>query len=166
MKTILAIDPATVCGWAALTGATLSGGTWDLSIRRDESGGMRVVRFEAKLNEIAGAYRIGLVVFEAARNCAPRMQGALVVQAELQGVLKLWCERRRIAYRGYSPSEIKKYATGKGNANKEAMVAAARQRWPEFKGDDNEADARWLVILAERDYAGGATLADVAEEAA
>ena len=67
------------------------------------------------------------ILREAARHAAPKMQGALVVQATLQGVLVAWAEEQGLEYRGYSPSEIKKFATGKGNANKEAMVKAARE---------------------------------------
>lgn len=141
---ILAIDPATKTGWAHSCGTS---GTWDLSIRRDESAGMRLIRFRSKVNEILRAVGVDLLVFEAARNAAPKMQGALVVQAEIQGVLKAWCEDNAVAYRGYSPSEIKRRATGKGNANKAAMVAAARLRWPSV-ADDNQADALWLLDLA------------------
>lgn len=125
-------------------------GTWDLSVRRDESGGMRLVRLAGKLNEM---HKLGidLVVFEAARHCAPGMQGALVCQAEMQGLIKHWCEEKGINYRGYSPTEIKKHATGKGNAKKDAMIAAARAKWQNVK-DDNEADARFLLDLAEKEY--------------
>ena len=45
---------------------------------------------------------------------------------------------------------IKKFATGKGNADKETMVLAARRRWPVWKRekyDHNEADARWIAEL-------------------
>lgn len=148
MKTILAIDPATKCGFALSIGAS---GTWDLSIRRDESAGMRLIRLRSKLRDLM-AVDIHLVAFEAARNCAPKMQGALVVQAELQSVIKTFCEDNKIEYRGYSPTEIKKHATGKGNANKAKMLAAARVKWPQFKGDDNEADALWLLDLAMKEY--------------
>lgn len=149
-RRILAVDPATRCGWAHTCGAS---GTWDLSIRRDESAGMRLIRFSGKLDEIHRGVGVDLVVYEAARHAAPKMQGALVVQAMIQGVLITWCEQHGIEYRGYSPSEIKKTATGKGNACKADMVAAARIRWPNV-GDDNEADARWLLELALRDYGG------------
>lgn len=143
---ILAIDPATKCGFAHSCGAA---GTWDLSVRRDESVGMRLIRFRGKLNEVLQSVGVELVVFEAARHVAPNMQGALVVQSEFQGILKAWCEDNRLQYRGYSPAEIKKHATGKGNANKEAMKAAALAKWPGVKlADDNEADARWLLDLA------------------
>ncbi len=46
-------------------------------------------------------------------------------------------------------SEIKKYATGKGNAGKPAMVKAARKRWGRSDltmGQHDEADA--LLVLA------------------
>jgi Holliday junction resolvasome RuvABC endonuclease subunit len=146
---IFALDPATNCGWAHSSG---SSGTWDLSIRRDESGGMKLMRLVSKLSEVNGCAAIGLVVFEAARHAMPKMQGALVHQAEMQGVIKHWCEERAILYRGYSPNEIKKHATGKGNAGKPEMVAAAKLKWPGFNGDDNEADARWLLDLAMKEY--------------
>lgn len=142
---ILAIDPATKCGWAHSSGPS---GTWDLSVRRDESAGMRLIRFRSKLFEVAMA-GVDLVVFEAARHAAPKMQGALVVQTELQSVVKVWCEDNRIEYRGYSPSELKKHATGKGNANKDDMMRAAQAKWPaKMIRDDNEADALWLLDLA------------------
>ena len=146
---ILAIDPATKCGWASSLGMS---GTWDLSIRRDESAGMRLLRLRGKLEEVHAVHPIRLVAFEAARNCAPRMQGALVVQAELQSVIKLWCETVGVDYRGYSPTEIKRHATGKGNSNKAAILSAAKARWTDrVIGDDNEADALWLLDLAQRD---------------
>lgn len=140
---ILALDVATKCGWAHSSGI---GGTWDLSIRRDESAGMRLIRFAGKLNEIRVNAGVDVVVFEAARNAAPKMQGALVVQATIQGVLIHWCEENGIEYRGYSPSEIKKHATGKGNANKDLMLATAREKFGEVV-DDNHADALWILDL-------------------
>lgn len=147
---ILALDPATHCGFAHSCGAS---GTWDLSCKRDESKGMKLVRVTSKLNELwDGGKGFDMLVFEAARNAGPKMQGALVVQAEIQGVIKHWCEKRNVNYRGYSPSEIKKHATGKGNANKDAILAAAKAKWPSFAGDDNEADAKFLLELAMKEY--------------
>jgi len=109
---------------------------------------MRLIRFVAKLEEIYESVGIDLVVFEAARNAAPGMQGALVFQAEMQGVLKHWCDDRVINYRGYSPSEIKTHATGRGNSAKTDIIAAARERWDNIH-DDNHADALWLLDLAQ-----------------
>jgi Holliday junction resolvasome RuvABC endonuclease subunit len=149
MNNFLALDPATKCGWAHSSGAF---GTWDLSAKRDESKGMRLVRLRAQLNEVL---RLGVdyVFFEAARHAAGT--NALVVQSELQGIIKIWCEDNRALglikeYRGIGPSEIKKFATGKGNANKEAMIAAAKKRFPHCDiQDDNQADALMLLELAK-----------------
>jgi len=145
---ILAIDPATHCGWAFGDGRTHVSGTWDLSTRRDESSGMKLIRLRAKLEHFVPASDV--VVFEAARHSAPGMQGALVHQARLQSVIEMWCEDRGVEYRGYSPSEIKKFATGKGNAGKPAVVAAVESRWGAV-ADDNEADAVALLYLAHHE---------------
>jgi Holliday junction resolvasome RuvABC endonuclease subunit len=147
---VLALDLATKTGWAHSCGAS---GVYDLSIRRDESSGMRLIRLNSKLNHIRDEIGIDLLIFEAARHNGPGMQGALVVHAELQGTVKLWCELNKVAFRGYSPSEIKKHATGKGNANKEKMVVAAEAKWPNVEIiDDNQADAMWLLDLALQEY--------------
>lgn len=48
-------------------------------------------------------------------------------------------------YKTVSPSELKKFATGKGNADKAKMIAAAKERWPGREYTDNEADAAWVA---------------------
>lgn len=150
---ILALDPATKCGWAYLQiGGSIASGTWDLSRRRDESDGMKLIRFEKKLNEIASV-GIDLLVFEAARHSAPGMQGALVHQSKLQGVLEKWAAEHAIEYRGYSPSEIKKHAAGKGNAGKPAVLEAVRAKYGYTGSDGDEADAIALLYLAKDEYA-------------
>ena len=147
---ILALDPSTHCGWAHSCGAS---GTWDLSVRRDESGGMRLIRLGSKLKEVLDSEGIDLLAYEAARNQGPKMQGALVVQSELQATIKLFCEDSGIEYRGYSPSELKKHATGKGGSGKPAMLAAAQEMWPgKVFVDDNQVDALWLLDLAQSEY--------------
>lgn len=144
---ILALDVATHCGWATRNGS----GVWDLSIKRDESAGMRLIRFKSKLVEICNVDEIDLVVFE---RTAGFHKNALIVQAELHGVLKLFLEENNIDYRAYSAPEIKKHATGKGNANKKLMMETAKKHWPDiFIIDDNMADALWIYDLALNDYA-------------
>lgn len=116
---------------------------------------MRLVRLRGKLNELLQSCSIDIVVFEAARNAAPKMQGALVVHAEFQATIKVWCQDSSIQYRGYSPTEIKRHATGKGNASKSDMMAAAVSRWQRPIIDDNEADALWLLDLATSEFNQG-----------
>jgi len=149
---ILALDLGTLTGWAHSAGYS---GTWDLSVKRDESRDMRLIRFRSKLQQTFSGIAVDLIVFEAARNAAPGMQGSLVVQAELQAVLKVWADDEDIDYRGYSAKEIKKHATGKGNASKLAMLDAAQRKWPERRIETaDEADALWLLDLAMTEYAG------------
>lgn len=65
--------------------------------------------------------------------------------------LTAWCERNGVPYRGVPVGTIKLFATGKGNAGKEAVMAAVRA-WGYQPVDDNEADALALLrwALAER----------------
>lgn len=49
---------------------------------------------------------------------------------------------------------VKRTATGKGNADKLAMIAAANARWSLSLGpkDDDEADARWIAETAGQQF--------------
>ena len=59
--------------------------------------------------------------------------------------LTAWCEREGIAYQGVPVGTIKRFATGKGNAGKDAVMAAVRARG--FSpADDNEADAIAILL--------------------
>lgn len=144
---ILALDPATKCGWAT-SGAS---GVWDLRVKKDESSGMRLIRLRAKLDDVHKLVGIDLLVFEASRNM--KYGQAVKIAAQLQGVIELWCTDNQIEYAAFSPAQIKKHATGKGNADKQAMIAAAKKKWIDREiTDDNEADALWLLDLATSEY--------------
>ena len=58
--------------------------------------------------------------------------------------LTAWAELRGVPYQGVPVGTVKRHATGHGNADKQAMMAAARARGF-LPADDNEADA--LAIL-------------------
>lgn len=45
------------------------------------------------------------------------------------------------------PATVKQFATGKGSADKDAMVLATARRFPDFEGDNNAADALWLAAM-------------------
>lgn len=148
---ILAIDPGTACGWAfADEKHTVASGTWDLSTKRDESAGMKLLRLEAKLEFVKNDLGADLVVYETPANHTYPL--ALISHAKFIGVIERFCTAKGINYRGYAPNEIKKFATGKGNANKEAVAAAVRGKWKADVQDDNEADAIALLELARSHY--------------
>lgn len=148
-RCILAIDPGTHCGWALRNGKSLNSGTWDLAPRRYEGAGMRYLRFRKHLNEIADVCTPELVVFEEVHRHAGT--DAAHIYGGIRAELQSWCEAKGITtYSGLPVGTIKKHATGKGNAKKPAMVEAAQTKWPgQQVADDNQADALWMLDLAE-----------------
>ena len=150
--TILAIDPGTHCGWAlraAETGAYLSG-VWDLGARRHEGGGMRFLRLRSYLLEVLDGVTVGMVAYEEVRRHlgtdAAHIYGGIVAGITAE------CEARGIPYCGIPVATIKKAATGRGNADKAAMVEAALARWPGWTPEsDDEADARFIAEAAARE---------------
>ena len=141
---ILALDIATKTGWRTET----SSGVWDFSkSKRGDSYGMRLIRFKSSVKEILDLEEIDIVVYERP---AGMFKSSIIVASEMIGVLIALCEEREIQYTAYSATEIKKFATGKGNAKKQDMIDAAIELGfnPE---DDNEADAIHLYNLAKKD---------------
>jgi crossover junction endodeoxyribonuclease RuvC len=67
---------------------------------------------------------------------------------ELSGIIRYALWRRDIPFIIVQPSSVKKYATGNGNAAKDAMLGAAYKRLPGFDGGNDEADAAWLRAMA------------------
>jgi len=142
-KKILALDIATKTGWKTSTAS----GVWDLKVNRGESEGMRVVRFHSKVKELIELENIELVAYERAGGM---FKGAIIVESEMIGALKLLCMNKNVDMACYSATEIKKFATGKGNAKKDAMIQAAIDLGYHPK-DDNEADAIHIYRLCEKD---------------
>ncbi len=104
---------------------------------------MRYLRFKRWLNELKLACsHINVVYFEEVRRHAG--VDAAHIYGGLLGHLSSWCEHHNIPYVGVPVGTIKKYATGKGNASKDEMIASVCKRGHE-PSDDNEADA--LAIL-------------------
>jgi Holliday junction resolvasome RuvABC endonuclease subunit len=144
MSTILALDLGTATGWAlCTTDGQIVSGTQSFKPGRYEGGGMRFLRFRAWLTELqASAGPIGACYFEEVRRHAG--VDAAHVYGGLMATLTSWCEGQGIPYSGVPVGTIKKDATGKGNADKAAMVAAM-QALGHAPGDDNEADALALL---------------------
>lgn len=148
---VLGIDPGTNCGWALRHGPdSYDSGVWDLRSKRHEGGGMRYLRMRAALQNILNAFTPDAVFYEEVR----RHMGvdAAHVYGGIVAVISEECEARGIPYKGVPVSTAKKLATGKGNAKKDAMVAAARERWPGFDpASDDEADARFIAEAGWRE---------------
>lgn len=93
------------------------------------------------------------LVLEAVRGCdLVAIEGysygargrAVVSLGELGGVVRLALWDAGIPYLEVPPTVVKKYATGKGNASKEAVLVEAVRRLGYPGSSTDEADALWL----------------------
>jgi hypothetical protein len=149
---ILALDLGTTCGWAMrLADGAIVSGTQSFRPGRYEGGGMRYLRFRSWLDEIA-APAPAAIYFEEVR--AHAGTDAAHVYGGYLAHLAAWAEQRRLPYQGVPVGTIKRHVTGRGNAPKEAVLAAVRARG-HHPADDNEADAIALLLWAV-ETAGGA----------
>ena len=152
MSTILALDLGTTTGWALRTGdGRITSGTQSFKPGRFEGGGMRFLRFRRWLTDTkAAADGIDEVHFEEVRRHAG--VDAAHAYGGFLATLTAWCEHHQIPYAGVPVGTIKKHATGKGNADKTAMVAAMRALGHDPQ-DDNQADALALLMMVPSDSA-------------
>lgn len=74
--------------------------------------------------------------------------GSTVILGEFGGVLRLLLVRSGLRVVDVPPSTLKRWATGKGNAGKAAVVSALTKRYGRTFETDNEADAFGLAVIA------------------
>jgi hypothetical protein len=150
----LALDLGTRTGWALgaarpfAPGRVVSG-VQSFASGRFDGGGMRFLRFRRWLDEVLAG--VSVVYFEEVRRHVGT--DAAHVYGGLLATLTAYCEERSIPYQGVPVGTIKRHATGKGNADKTAMVAAIRAKGYAPR-DDNEADAIALLLAMEGEGAG------------
>lgn len=149
MSRILALDLGNKTGFAVKIDGEINSGMQDFSPRRWDGGGMRFLRFRRWLEEIHLSTSFKEVYYEEVRR--HRGTDAAHVYGGLQGVLTAWCEENKIPYEAIPVGTIKKWATGHGGCNKQAMIdAAVAKGWE--PADHNEADAQHLLdyVLSTR----------------
>ena len=152
-SSMLALDLGTTTGWAMrLTDGAIVSGTMAFRPGRYEGGGMRYLRFRAWLDELARDRGLDAVYFEEVRRHvgtdAAHLYGGFLAH------LTAWCEQRAVPYQGVPVGTIKRHVTGRGNADKQVVIAAVTARGHR-PADDNEADAIAILLWAI-DTAGGA----------
>jgi hypothetical protein len=144
---ILALDLGGFTGWALShrDGAIVSG-TEQFRQDRWSGGGMPYLRFRHWLGEVAeNSGGLVMVVYEEVRAHAGTT--AAHAYGGFQATLTAWCEDQSLPYEGVPVGTIKRFATGKGNAGKPAVIAAIKARGF-APADDNEADALALLLWA------------------
>ncbi len=138
---ILALDIATKTGWCTESAS----GTWDFSLKRGESYGMRVVKFKAAVREMINLEEISIVSYERP---AGLHKSSIMVASEMVGVLHDLCIEMKVEVTNYAAKELKKHATGNGNAGKPLMIAKAKELGYS-PADDNQADAIHLYRMTK-----------------
>lgn len=103
-----------------------------------------------------------LPTFVAIEGYAYAMANQAHQLGEVGGVVRTVLWGHCFPFRIHSPSSVKKFATGKGNATKEEMVAAARTRFAfpflshvdrlEDRTVEDLADATWLAEMARVEW--------------
>jgi Holliday junction resolvasome RuvABC endonuclease subunit len=151
--TILALDMATKTGWAVSDPEGATSGVQVFDVRRGESPGMRWLRFDAWLEQVhilaTARHPMGVLVYELAHH---RGGASTAVGVGFATKAQEFAARHNIELMPVHTATLKKFATGSGKADKDAMIAAARARgWT--PQDDNEADALWLLEYAKRELA-------------
>lgn len=144
---VLALDLGTSAGWALKSpDGHITTGTVSLKHTRYDGGGMRYLRFRRWLEQLdLDTGPIEAVYFEEVRRHAGT--DAAHVYGGLLGMLTAWCEETLVAYQGVPVGTIKRFITGKGNADKAAVIAAV-QAQGFAPADDNEADAIAILLWA------------------
>lgn len=182
-RRILGIDPGTQLGYAVvdvtvradqsatrpdLGGSLVYAGVWNLAAGDYDSGAIRFLRLRRLLSEV----RPDVIFYEEPRATPPAMGDASVAAilarsmtsaeflAAIKATICCWAEEFGVPCAGVPIGTIKKRATGKGNASKEMMIVAANTEFgvkldPEHPGDDNVADALWVLKHGLDDCWGG-----------
>lgn len=145
---LLAIDPGSACGWAVLhSGRIVASGVWNLAPRRGDSPGVRYLKLRSRLTDVKDRWpELELVAVEQAHH---RGGAATEYAIGIVTHVQSWCAEVGVEHLVVHGSAVKKAATGRGNADKAAMVAAAIARWPGWEPEtDDEADARFIAVAA------------------
>jgi Holliday junction resolvasome RuvABC endonuclease subunit len=138
---VLALDLGTKCGWATYTNGSIQCGT----VKFDA--GNRFASFNDTLCAIHKDHPLSAIAYEHVHRHAGTQ--AAHVYGGFWGILSMFSGANVVPLIAIGVGTIKKHATGKGNASKDQMIAAATAKWPDMAiPDDNAADALWILDWA------------------
>ena len=144
---LLAIDIGTTTGWARCSrDGKIASGSEKFAPKRMEAAGQRWLKFRAFLAEQRQqAGEIHAVYYEDVKQHAGTL--AAHVYGGFLAMLEAWCAANNVPLRPVGVGVVKKHWTGKGNADKAAMIIEAKRRG--FAPvDGNHADALAILSLA------------------
>lgn len=140
---IFAIDPATKSGWVSFLGQDEI--KLGLKTLTGEKPGKKWSEFENWLTEqitITGSKYVGIEM-----PVYNRHSNAFLHHGKLAGVAEKVAYKTNVKLIYSTPTEIKKLACGKGNANKKLVLEGAKTHFNYQGNDDNESDAIWIYFL-------------------
>ena len=149
---ILAIDQATVSGYAVVdNGVITQSGVWNLSDKKrsGESRGMRYIRLEKYLKDAHKTWNFDLVVHE---QTLLRGGNATELANGFKAIILKFATENGIEVSCVHATELKKFATGNGKADKLEMIAACERLTGISPVDDNESDACLIGLWAWKKY--------------
>lgn len=141
---VLGIDPSlTATGIAHADGGL---GTIKTNFREKDARLSHIYEEVYEAGERAQGW-MGTMTARAVIEDLPKQAMGAGITGMVQGVVRLALIQNRIPYVKIPPATLKKFATGKGNADKLAM----REAWLQFSGidnpDDNQVDAAFLRLI-------------------
>lgn len=157
---IIGFDCATHTGWAVVdnSGKYVDSGVQDFSKRRGESNGIMFLRFRQWLKEFVALIvhttkdnDSVVIYFERAHN---RGGAPTEIGYNLTGRIQEFCAENSIEFRAVHTGELKKWATGHGNADKQMMKDKAAEWLGRPPISDDEADALCLAMFGAYEVGG------------
>ncbi len=151
-RRILALDLGTNTGWASnvLEAKVAFSGSREFS---GEITGWMYLAFKQWLVQWLKEHPVQLVVYEETfsgrnMNADKVLHGFLAIVQYVHAELYV-DQETRFSLQKVHQSKIKKFATGKGNAKKDAMAGAYLSRFGVSPLDSDQCDAVWLLKYAE-----------------
>lgn len=149
----LALDMAMTTGYAILDRGQVRAGCYNIPTAKkgrktlpDDHMGKRLLDFETWVHNILSKLQPNVVFFEEAGGHYQNQSAARMAYAQW-GAMVMRAAHFNIPIVGVRNTTLKKYAAGNGRAQKEDMIHAAKQKFPDVEiPDDNAADA--VHILA------------------
>ena len=127
---------------ACVEGDVIATASWELHMGNARG----FDRIEGLCNQLHAAIRSRGAQFAVIEGYAYGNRYTLVSLVEISTAYRLLLRRIGVPYVVVAPTMLKKFFTGKGNANKEAMLTVAKDEWG-FAGTDNEVDAFALALF-------------------
>ena len=126
------------------------------AIQVKSTGEERLKAIRDRIADIISSWQIGYVAIEG--YAFSRANQAHQI-GELGGVLRLFLHEHNIPFVEIAPSAVKKFATGKGNAQKHEVAAHVQKRWDVMFKTNDETDA-YVIGRMGTVLAGGGAIDD------